>query len=115
MARLFFALGSTLGLIGVAAGAFGAHALRNYLTPELLDIWETAVRYQLVHALVGREVSGDSELLAAVERGGRHVSDAEAAIRCLERCLDARAQVEANANQATLIECWLDDLGRLKS
>jgi uncharacterized membrane protein YgdD (TMEM256/DUF423 family) len=51
MARLFFALGSLLGLIGVAAGAFGAHALRNYLTPDLLAIWETAVRYQLVHAL----------------------------------------------------------------
>jgi uncharacterized membrane protein YgdD (TMEM256/DUF423 family) len=51
MARLFFALGSVLGLIGVAAGAFGAHALRDYLTPEFLDIWETAVRYQLVHAL----------------------------------------------------------------
>lgn len=51
MARHFFALGSLLGLIGVAAGAFGAHALRNYLTPELLGIWETAVRYQLVHAL----------------------------------------------------------------
>lgn len=51
MARLFFALGSLLGLIGVAAGAFGAHALRNYLTPDLLDVWETAVRYQPVHAL----------------------------------------------------------------
>jgi uncharacterized membrane protein YgdD (TMEM256/DUF423 family) len=51
MARLFFALGSLLGLIGVATGAFGAHALRNYLTPDLLAIWETAVRYQLVHAL----------------------------------------------------------------
>jgi uncharacterized membrane protein YgdD (TMEM256/DUF423 family) len=51
MARLFYALGSVLGLIGVAAGAFGAHALRNYLTPESLGIWETAVRYQLVHAL----------------------------------------------------------------
>ena len=51
MTRIFFALGSLLGLIGVAAGAFGAHALRNHLTPELLATWETAVRYQLVHAL----------------------------------------------------------------
>lgn len=51
MTRLFFALGSLLGLIGVAAGAFGAHALRSHLTPDLLATWETAVRYQLVHAL----------------------------------------------------------------
>jgi uncharacterized membrane protein YgdD (TMEM256/DUF423 family) len=51
MTRLFFTLGSLLGLIGVAAGAFGAHALRNKLTPDLLDTWEIAVRYQLVHAL----------------------------------------------------------------
>jgi uncharacterized membrane protein YgdD (TMEM256/DUF423 family) len=51
MTRLFFLLGSLLGLIGVAAGAFGAHALRNHLPPDLLATWETAVRYQLVHAL----------------------------------------------------------------
>lgn len=51
MTRTLFMLGSLLGLIGVAAGAFGAHGLRNRLTPDLLDTWETAVRYQLVHAL----------------------------------------------------------------
>lgn len=51
MTRLFFTLGSLLGLIGVAAGAFGAHALQNALPPDLLATWETAVRYQLVHAL----------------------------------------------------------------
>jgi hypothetical protein len=34
----------------------------------------------------------------------------EAAAACLERCLDARAHVDANANQATVLECWLDDL-----
>lgn len=51
MTRTFFILGSLLGLIGVAAGAFGAHALRNRLTPDLLDTWEIAVRYQLIHAL----------------------------------------------------------------
>ncbi len=51
MDRLFFALGSLSGLLGVAAGAFGAHGLRNRLTSDMLEIWETAVRYQLYHAL----------------------------------------------------------------
>jgi DNA polymerase III subunit delta' len=35
----------------------------------------------------------------------------EAAAACLETCLDATAAVDANANQATLLECWLDELG----
>ncbi len=39
------------GLLGVAAGAFGAHALEARLSPKSLAVWETAVRYQLVHAL----------------------------------------------------------------
>lgn len=36
---------------GVAAGAFGAHGLRNHVSPQLLDTWQTAVLYQLVHGL----------------------------------------------------------------
>jgi uncharacterized membrane protein YgdD (TMEM256/DUF423 family) len=42
---------AALGLVGVAAGAFGAHALRNRLTADLLAVFETAVRYQMYHAL----------------------------------------------------------------
>lgn len=51
MDRLFFILGAASGLIAVAAGAFGAHALRSRLTPEHLAVFETAVRYQMFHAL----------------------------------------------------------------
>lgn len=51
MDRLFFVLGSLGALLGVAAGAFGAHALRARLTPELLTVFETGVRYQLFHSL----------------------------------------------------------------
>jgi uncharacterized membrane protein YgdD (TMEM256/DUF423 family) len=51
MERRFFALGSLSALIGVAAGAFGAHALKTRLAPELLIAFETGVRYQLVHSL----------------------------------------------------------------
>ena len=51
MDRFFFALGAVSGFISVAAGAFGAHALRSLLTPEYLGIFETAARYQMYHAL----------------------------------------------------------------
>lgn len=38
-------------LIAIACGAFGAHALKNLLSPDLLAIWHTAVQYQMAHAL----------------------------------------------------------------
>jgi uncharacterized membrane protein YgdD (TMEM256/DUF423 family) len=51
MERLFFTIGAVSALIGVAAGAFGAHGLRQRLSPEMLAIFEVGVRYQLYHAL----------------------------------------------------------------
>jgi uncharacterized membrane protein YgdD (TMEM256/DUF423 family) len=51
MDRLFFGIGSLSGLVAVAAGAFGAHALRARLTPEHLAVFETAARYEMYHAL----------------------------------------------------------------
>ena len=51
MSRSFFFLGSLLGGLGVALGAFAAHALRQRLSPDMLEVFETSVRYQLVHAL----------------------------------------------------------------
>ena len=42
---------SLLGLTAVAAGAFGAHALKDRLDPAELAAYETAVRYQMFHAL----------------------------------------------------------------
>jgi uncharacterized membrane protein YgdD (TMEM256/DUF423 family) len=49
--RLFFALGALSGFISVAAGAFGAHALRVRLDPGALAVFETGARYQMYHAL----------------------------------------------------------------
>ena len=49
--RLFAGLGAIFALAGVALGAFGAHALRGSLGEADLAIFETGVRYQLVHAL----------------------------------------------------------------
>jgi uncharacterized membrane protein YgdD (TMEM256/DUF423 family) len=49
--RTFLLIGALAGLIAVGLGAFGAHALRTRLTPEMLTIFETGVRYQMYHAL----------------------------------------------------------------
>jgi uncharacterized membrane protein YgdD (TMEM256/DUF423 family) len=51
MARTFWWMGCTFGLSVVAAGAFGAHALRTRLPADLLAVFETAARYQMYHAL----------------------------------------------------------------
>lgn len=37
----------------------------------------------------------------------------EIALRCIDRCLDTLWQIDANANQTNLIECWLDDLAQI--
>jgi len=49
--RLFVALGALSGLLAVGAGAFGAHALRERLAPDMLAVFETGARYQMYHAL----------------------------------------------------------------
>jgi uncharacterized membrane protein YgdD (TMEM256/DUF423 family) len=51
MTRLFFLLGSLFAFLAVGAGAFGAHALRARLAPDLLAVFETGARYQMYHAL----------------------------------------------------------------
>jgi uncharacterized membrane protein YgdD (TMEM256/DUF423 family) len=51
MERAFLVIGAVSGFLGVAAGAFGSHALRSKLPPERLASFEIAVRYQLWHAL----------------------------------------------------------------
>jgi uncharacterized membrane protein YgdD (TMEM256/DUF423 family) len=48
--RALAAAGVLLALATVC-GAFGAHALRTHLTPERLQLWETAVRYQFLQSL----------------------------------------------------------------
>jgi len=50
MPKPWFVTGCLIGALGVAAGAFGAHSLRQRLSADLLIIFETAVRYQMYHA-----------------------------------------------------------------
>lgn len=49
--RWFTVLGAASAFVAVAAGAFGAHALRARLTEDLLAAFETGARYQMYHAL----------------------------------------------------------------
>jgi uncharacterized membrane protein YgdD (TMEM256/DUF423 family) len=51
MERHFLGIGALSACIAVAAGAFGAHGLRDLVSPERLAVWETAASYQMYHAL----------------------------------------------------------------
>ena len=51
MDRLFISIGALSGFLAVAAGAFGAHALRDRLPADLLQVFQTGVSYQMYHAL----------------------------------------------------------------
>jgi uncharacterized membrane protein YgdD (TMEM256/DUF423 family) len=51
MDKNFLLVAAVLGFLGVAFGAFGAHALRGRLSPEMTAVFEIAVRYQMYHAL----------------------------------------------------------------
>lgn len=63
-------MGALYGLLAVVFGAFGAHALKKKLTPELLHSFETGVKYQMYHALVllvlGFNLSFDGPLDSAM-------------------------------------------------
>ena len=51
MDRTFLLLGAIAAFLAVGLGAFAAHGLRGRLSPEMLAVFETAVRYQMYHAL----------------------------------------------------------------
>lgn len=51
MSRTWIVVGAVLAFLGVAAGAFGAHALEGRVSRDLVRVFETGARYHLVHAL----------------------------------------------------------------
>ena len=68
---------------------------------------------QLLHSQCGQFQSQDVELQRVVQRAlDAEQTDTDSTAARLDRCLDAAGQIDRNANQATLIECWLDDLAR---
>lgn len=76
MERTFLLIGAVSGLVGVALGAFGTHALRSRLAPERLAQFETGVRYQLWHALAlfGVVLVGSLRVVSGAEMYGLLVS-----------------------------------------
>jgi len=51
MFRTYVMLGAINLLVSVALGAFGAHGLQGMITEHYLEIYETGVRYHMIHAL----------------------------------------------------------------
>lgn len=51
MERTWFGIGAALALLGVITGAFAAHGLKDRLSADDYDTWQTAARYHLIHAL----------------------------------------------------------------
>ena len=49
--KIAFLFAAFAGALGVVLGAFGAHALRGSVEPRLIETFQTAVQYQLIHAL----------------------------------------------------------------
>ena len=51
MDKTFLLIGSLAAFLAVGLGAFGAHGLRTRLSPDMLAVFETGVRYHMYHAL----------------------------------------------------------------
>jgi len=50
--KLWLIISSVSGFTAVSIGAFGAHGLRESLTPQMLEVYKTGVLYQLIHSVV---------------------------------------------------------------
>jgi uncharacterized membrane protein YgdD (TMEM256/DUF423 family) len=68
LARPLVRVAALLGFSGVALGAFGAHGLRDRVSPGMLEVYRTGVLYHLVHALA----------TLGVALGARHLRRAKA-------------------------------------
>jgi len=60
MSKIILIIGAILGVLAIILGAFGAHSLKAYLSPESLESFETGVRYQMYHAIFLLFVGGSS-------------------------------------------------------
>ena len=73
MKKSFVMTAGLFGFVGVALGAFGGHALKEILSPEMLEIYKIGVQYHLIHtavllaiALSGKEFLKQSFIFFAV-------------------------------------------------
>jgi DNA polymerase-3 subunit delta' len=101
----------TVGSFVDSAGK-DASARRDRLR-VIADLATLFFRHVMV-GLGGKNASCDATLgKHAATCISRWQGDIETAARCIERCIDVRGAIAANANQGLLIECWLSDLGRI--
>jgi uncharacterized membrane protein YgdD (TMEM256/DUF423 family) len=64
MDKTFLLVAAVMGFVGVGLGAFGAHGLRGRLSPEMLAVFETGVRYHMYHTLA---ILATSALMARMD------------------------------------------------
>lgn len=106
----FFAVDFAKDLHKFVESAGKESAVRRVRLRQLIGFAAQFYR-ELMCALAGKQPQGDPPLREAVARAvTRWRGDEETAAAALDRCLLAESQNDANANFATLIECWLDDL-----
>ena len=63
--KLWIIVAGIAGFTGVAIGAFGAHGLKDTLSPENMEIYKTGVMYHLIHAvaILAIAVSGNTKFI----------------------------------------------------
>lgn len=86
----FVAISAFLMAIAIALGAFGAHALKDILSAERLQTWETAVHYQVWNSLgmigmvlVGKEFSVDVKASTILVLAGIFIFSGSLYLLCL--------------------------------
>jgi uncharacterized membrane protein YgdD (TMEM256/DUF423 family) len=80
MHKSFLLVASIFGFLAVALGAFGAHALRQRLSPDMLNVFEIGVRYQMYHVFALVAVAA---ALAHFGPGGAGAGASAGALRLL--------------------------------
>jgi DNA polymerase-3 subunit delta' len=104
--------------LGRTATAFideaGKEAPRRRIRARQLIGFAAEFYRQIARSQSGLPAVGDEAMCSSVQRAETHWTGREdAAVDCAERCLEALGQVDRNANQATLVEAWANDLGRI--
>lgn len=51
MAKTWLLIGSIMGFLSVAGGAFGAHAIKARVEPQMMEVFTTGTRYLMLHAV----------------------------------------------------------------
>ena len=80
MHKSFLLVASIFGFLAVAFGAFGAHALRQRLSPDMLNVFEIGVRYQMYHVFALMAVAA---ALTHFGPGGARAGASAGALRLL--------------------------------